>query len=81
MRDLGKKGCFLGEQMTCDKCGQTQQSDPRYTSGWWKVAVNAHEVHLCPRCAGSSDPQCTQCGRFYDRHTYQACPWCKESTQ
>lgn len=67
---------FTGEQMQCFQCQFQQQSHPEIESGWFAVVVDGNRHQLCPKCAGTATPKCSNCNRFYHEN-YNNCPWCK----
>lgn len=53
-KKLLKKKFFMGELMTCYRCGKQEQSHPNQQSQWTVVELEGDKpMYFCPECFGN----------------------------
>jgi len=45
---------FMGEMMTCHKCGRQVKSDPQVESNWTAIQLEGKVYYICPVCFGNA---------------------------
>lgn len=47
------KKYFVGEEMTCIRCGRVEKSDPYVSSDWTVIELEGKPLYVCPQCFGN----------------------------